>query len=71
MYICCMELKFKHLVNEMIEKGWRVYYFSTFPPSGILDNMCHARNLEMLTYEGKPFLFVRDKYKKEVKNEKK
>ena len=55
----------------MIEKGWRVYYFGTFPPSGISDNMCHARNLEMLTYEGKPFLFVRDKYKKEVKNEKK
>lgn len=58
-------------MNEMIEKGWRVYYFGILPHSGILDNMCHARNLEMLTYGGKPFLFVRNKYKKEVVNEKK
>jgi len=51
----------------MIDKGWRVYYFDVLPSSGKLDNLCHSRNLEMLTYEGKSLLFVKSKFKRNEK----
>lgn len=59
-------MEFKHILNDMIKEGWRVYRMDTLPPTGKLDNLCHAKNLQMFTYENTTYLFVKNKYKKET-----
>jgi len=56
-------MKFKQLINDMMENGWRVYYLPS-KSENILSSLSHRRNLEIITYDGKPFVLIKNSYKK-------
>lgn len=53
-------MTFKELVNELMDQGWRCYYFPSIGSNMFSHTFAIRNNIEIRLYEGKSLIFVKD-----------
>ena len=65
-------MRFKQLVNELMDQGWRCYHIEDVPQltrGNNLQSLAIRSFIEVVVYEGKSLVFVRSVFPpKEVEN---